>query len=147
MRISYCVTMMFVICAAGSAMAAQDSPRGEADSMTMQISSTAFANEATIPRKHTCDGEDVSPDLAWTGAPEKTKSFAMICDDPDAPGKTWVHWVIFNIPASQLSVPANVPKTDTVVGGIRQGKNDFRKTGYGGPCPPSGKPHRYYFKL
>ncbi len=115
--------------------------------MSLILTSAAFHHQGEIPSRYTCDGDDISPPLAWSDAPEKTKSFALICDDPDAPGNTWVHWAIFNIPPNQMTLPANVPKTDTVAGGIRQGKNDFRKTGYGGPCPPSGKPHRYYFKL
>lgn len=99
-----------------------------------------------IPKEETCDGANHSPQLAWSSAPEKTKSFALIADDPDAPGKTWVHWVVFNLPPSARGLPENVPPQETIAGGGKQGTNDFGKLGYGGPCPPSGT-HRYYFKL
>lgn len=108
--------------------------------MTLKIQSTAFSEGGSIPRPYTCDGKDVSPALAWSGAPEKTKSFALICDDPDAQSKTWVHWVLFNIPAQTRELP------EAASGGGVGGKNDFGKIGYGGPCPPSGT-HRYLFKL
>ena len=112
--------------------------------MTLKLESTAFAEGAPIPRIYTCDGKDVSPPLSWTGAPKGTSSFALICDDPDA-SKTWVHWVIFDLPPSTTGLPQGVAPQDRSVGGV-QGTNDFRKIGYGGPCPPSGT-HRYFFKL
>ena len=99
-----------------------------------------------IPRQYTCDGEDISPPLAWTGVPEGTNSLALICDDPDAPVGTWVHWVLFKIPPSTKDLPANVPPKENLDNGAKHGTNDFRKLGYGGPCPPGGT-HRYYFKL
>ncbi len=100
-----------------------------------------------MPRKHTCDGADVSPALHWSGPPAGARGYALLCDDPDAPVGTWVHWVIYAIPAHASGLPEGVPPTPTLPGGTRQGVNDFRKTGYGGPCPPRGKPHRYFFKL
>lgn len=112
----------------------------------MKIASSAFAPGQPIPQKHTCDGPDVSPALNWSEAPQNTKSFALIADDPDAPVGTWVHWVLFNVPAGTQALPEGVPKTDSVAGGV-QGRNDFGRIGYGGPCPPPGKPHRYFFKL
>lgn len=112
----------------------------------MEIKSQAFAQGSLIPAKHTCDGADVSPPLAWSGAPAGTKSFALISDDPDAPVGTWVHWVMWNIPAEARVLEENVPKKDTLPNGARQGTTDFKRIGYGGPCPPSGT-HRYYFKL
>jgi len=112
----------------------------------MEIKSQAFAQGGLIPAKHTCDGADVSPSLAWSGAPAGTKSFALISDDPDAPVGTWVHWVMWNIPAEARALEENVPKKDTLPNGARQGTTDFKRIGYGGPCPPSGT-HRYYFKL
>jgi hypothetical protein len=115
--------------------------------MAFTIESTAFAEGGSIPKKHTCDGQDVSPPLAWSGAPAGTKSFALICDDPDAPAGTWVHWVIYDLPASLSSLPEGVPRDRELKGGGRQGMSDFRRVGYGGPCPPPGKPHRYFFKL
>jgi Raf kinase inhibitor-like YbhB/YbcL family protein len=115
--------------------------------MTIELSSTAFAEGATIPKKYTGDGQDVSPPLRWAEPPQATKSFALICDDPDAPVGTWVHWVLYNLPADRRELPEAVPAEKTLAGGARQGKNDFKTLGYGGPAPPKGKPHRYYFKL
>lgn len=115
--------------------------------MTIQVSSTAFAENETIPKKHTCDGEDVSPPLAWTGVPEGTQSLTLIADDPDAPGGTFVHWVIYELPPGLNGLPEGVAKTGSLEGGGLQGINGFRKIGYNGPCPPRGTTHRYYFKL
>lgn len=115
--------------------------------MSFQISSTAFAGSQMIPKKFTCDGPDVSPELSWQDAPAGTKSFALIMDDPDAPAGTWVHWVLYNIPADAKELAEGVTKQEQLADGALQGGNDFRKIGYGGPCPPPGKPHRYYFKL
>ena len=114
----------------------------------MQVTSSAFSEGGTIPRQYTADGKDISPPLRWSGAPPTTRSFALICDDPDAPrAEPWVHWVLFNLPAATQELPEGVPADATVLGGAQQGKNDFGKLGYGGPDPPRGKPHRYYFKL
>jgi Raf kinase inhibitor-like YbhB/YbcL family protein len=99
-----------------------------------------------IPERYTCDGTDVSPDLAWTGIPEGTRSLALICDDPDAPMGTWVHWVLFNIPPDETGLPAEVAPEASLSNGAIHGTNDFSRLGYGGPCPPGGT-HRYYFKL
>ena len=115
--------------------------------MTFAVRSSEFENGANIPRAFTCEGEDRSPALTWSGAPASTKSFALIADDPDAPVGTWVHWVIYNIPASAHALPGSVEKKEQLADGSRQGRNDFRKVGYNGPCPPPGKPHRYFFKL
>lgn len=117
--------------------------------MALTISSTAFPAGGTIPVRHTCDGEDVSPDLAWTEPPPGTRSFALIVDDPDAPVGTWVHWVLYDVPAGARSVPAAVPKTETLAepAGAKQGRNDFGRIGWGGPCPPRGSRHRYFFRL
>ncbi len=115
--------------------------------MSFQLSSAAFSANEMIPKKFTCEGQNVSPQLSWSGAPAGTKTFALIMDDPDAPVGTWVHWVIYNLPANMKELPEGVEKQDRLSSGASQGRNDFRKTGYGGPCPPSGKPHRYFFKL
>jgi Raf kinase inhibitor-like YbhB/YbcL family protein len=115
--------------------------------MTLVISSPSFSPGADIPKKHTCDAADASPQLAWSGAPAGTRSFALIADDPDAPVGTWVHWVYYDLPASATGLPENVSKVDAPPSGGHQGRNDFRRVGYGGPCPPPGKPHRYFFKL
>ena len=107
----------------------------------MKIRSTAFASEAFIPKEYTCDGTNVAPALAWQDVPSGVKSFALVMDDPDAPAGTWVHWVVYNI-------PADVRSLSPLPAGTRQGENSFGKTGYGGPCPPKGHgPHRYFFRL
>ena len=113
----------------------------------MKVTSKAFREGEMIPKQYTCEGANLSPQLAWGDVPEKTKSIALIVEDPDAPGKTFIHWVAFNIPASARELPENVPAQENISGGGRQGMNDFKKVGYGGPCPPSGSAHRYYFKL
>lgn len=115
--------------------------------MTFQLTSEAFNHEDTIPQKYTCDGEDVSPPLNWEGAPTATASYILICDDPDAPVGTFTHWVVFNIPAEASSLPQGFPAMNDILGSEKQVGNDFKKIGYGGPCPPPGPPHRYYFRL
>jgi Raf kinase inhibitor-like YbhB/YbcL family protein len=109
---------------------------------TLTVTSTAFKEGGMIPGKYTCDDRDLSPQIAWSGVPAGAKSIALICDDPDAPAGTWVHWVVFNIPATakELAEGASMPA------GAKQGINDFRKLPYGGPCPPGGT-HRYFFKV
>lgn len=116
----------------------------------MQLTSPSFENRKSIAGKFTCDGENISPALEWSQVPEGTKSFALIVDDPDAPDPanprmTWVHWVLYNIPATVSSLPEGVKDKDLPEGTL-QGLNDWKKTGYGGPCPPVGK-HRYFHKL
>jgi Raf kinase inhibitor-like YbhB/YbcL family protein len=120
---------------------------GVAD-MTLELTSPAFSEGGTIPRQHTCEGRDVSPALAWSGAPEKTRSFALIVDDPDAPDPqapkmTWVHWVLYDIPVGTGGLPEAAGLKPQ---GGHDGTNDWKRTGYGGPCPPIGR-HRYFFKL
>ena len=112
----------------------------------MELKSRAFAHGASIPARHTCDGPDLSPPLEWSDAPAPAKSFALISDDPDAPGGTWVHWVAWNIPAGARALPEGVPQKASLPDGTTQGTNDFDRVGYGGPCPPSGT-HRYLFRL
>lgn len=101
-----------------------------------QLKSPAFTEGANIPRKHTCDAEDVSPQLRWDNAPAGTRVFALIVDDPDAPGGTWVHWVIYDLPGDTKELAEGVTKTETLERGAQQGVNDFRRVGYSGPCPP-----------
>ena len=115
--------------------------------MAFAIGSPVFKNGETIPTKFTGDGADVSPPLIWGGIPPGTKSLALICDDPDAPMGTWTHWVIYDIPASHAGLPEAVPPKDTLEGGAKHGMNTWPNLGYGGPSPPPGKPHRYFFKL
>jgi Raf kinase inhibitor-like YbhB/YbcL family protein len=114
--------------------------------MQIKITSAAFKEGEMIPTKHAYEASNASPALAWSEPPAGTKSLALICDDPDAPVGTWVHWVLFNIPATTRELPENVAPEKTLGLGERQGKNDYGHFGYGGPCPPSGT-HRYYFKL
>jgi len=114
--------------------------------MEMRLKSPAFPNGGAIPSRFSCHGANVSPHLEWEGVPDATRTLALICDDPDAPAGTWVHWVIFNIPAAACMLPEAVPAQKSLPDGSRQGVNDFGKIGYGGPCPPGGT-HRYFFKL
>lgn len=114
--------------------------------MAWMLTSSAFAQGAMIPKEYTCDGKDISPPLSWGDPPEGTQSFALIMDDPDAPMGTWVHWVIYNIPATARALPEGVPPDADLSDGSRHGRNSWRRLGYGGPCPPSGT-HRYFFKL
>jgi Raf kinase inhibitor-like YbhB/YbcL family protein len=116
------------------------------ENIVSELISPAFNNGGMIPRKYTCDGADASPPLAWDLAPEGTKSFAIICDDPDAPMGTWVHWIYYNIPPGTKSLPENIAREEHPDTGGDQRANDFNKIGYEGPCPPGGT-HRYYFKL
>ncbi len=114
--------------------------------MDIIITSSAFEEGGLIPPKYTCDGDDISPPLQWDPVPEGTKSIALISDDPDAPMGTWVHWVLFNLPADTRELQENIPKDEILPNGARQGISDFHRIGYGGPCPPSGT-HRYFFKI
>jgi len=129
-----------------AACATRPTEKGAAPA-TLDLMSADFAAGATIPQSFTCDGGDLSPALAWKAPPAATQSFALIADDPDAPVGTWVHWVVFDMPATLRSLPQNFPKDEQSADGTRQGKNDFDKVGYNGPCPPPGKVHRYFFKL
>ncbi len=115
--------------------------------MGLELTTTAFPAGGIVPQKFTCDGPDVSPALRWTDPPAGTESFALIMDDPDAPVGTWVHWVLYDLPAKTRELSENVAKQEQLADGARQGRNDFRKIGYGGPCPPPGPAHRYFFKL
>jgi Raf kinase inhibitor-like YbhB/YbcL family protein len=115
--------------------------------MNLQITSTAFSEGQPIPAKYSCEGSDISPPLKWTNAPANTKSFALIADDPDAPAGTWVHWVLYDLPPNTTGLPEDVAKTQFIAGNAKQGLNSWPRLGYGGPCPPPGKPHRYFFKL
>jgi hypothetical protein len=113
----------------------------------MQLNSSAFIEGSTIPQRYTGDGENISPPLSWSGSPSGTKSFALICDDPDAPGKTWSHWAMYDIPPERLALGQHVPRCDATSGPY-QARNDFHRPGYDGPCPPRGHgAHRYRFRL
>jgi Raf kinase inhibitor-like YbhB/YbcL family protein len=111
----------------------------------MRLSSSAFADGAMIPRRFTCDGQNLSPPLTWTDVPNGAHSLVMLCDDPDAPGGTWHHWAVYDVPRDRAGLPEGVSPRDD---GFKQATNDFRRVGYGGPCPPHGHgPHHYHFRL
>jgi Raf kinase inhibitor-like YbhB/YbcL family protein len=114
---------------------------------TLQLTSSAFRQGDIIPVQYTCEGEDLSPPLEWSGAPLETRSFALICDDPDAPRGTWVHWMLYNLPGDAIRLETGVPVGPELPSGARQGLNDSGDLGYGGPCPPPGYLHRYFFRL
>jgi Raf kinase inhibitor-like YbhB/YbcL family protein len=141
-----------IACSAGVFGALGENRADGASTMTLALRSDAFTNGSEIPTKHTCQGDDLSPPLTWSNAPPGTKSFALIVDDPDAPDPaapkmTWVHWVLFNIPAGATALAeAAGNKANALPPGTADGLNDWKKTGYGGPCPPIGR-HRYFFKL
>ncbi len=115
--------------------------------MAFKLKSSAFQDGGAVPVKYTGDGDDASPPLAWSGAPAESKSFALICDDPDAPVGAFSHWVVYDIPPDVKKLEEGLSREGVLPGGVKQGVNDFGKTGYGGPLPPPGKPHRYFFKL
>ena len=115
--------------------------------MTLSISSPAFQDGEKIPAKYTCQGQDISPPLKWNRVPNETQSLALIVDDPDAPSGVFTHWVIFNLPPDSRELPEAVPAASQLPSSALQGKNDFGKIGYGGPCPPPGYPHRYRLTL
>lgn len=125
-------------------------PAGAQEVSTMKLTSSSFEHQALMAVKHTCDGQDISPALSWSDVPEGTKSFALVVDDPDAPDParpkmTWVHWVLYNLPATAKALPEGIDPTD-LPPGSQSGLNDWKRTGYGGPCPPIGT-HRYFHKL
>lgn len=115
--------------------------------MSIDMRSASFSSGDTISKQFTCDGQDSSPQLSWKEPPARTASFALIADDPDAQAGTWVHWVVYNLPPTTRELSAGVEKKEQLANGALQGRNDFRKIGYNGPCPPPGKAHRYFFKL
>jgi hypothetical protein len=119
----------------------------DASPSKIELKTTAFSPGDFIPKRFTCEGEDVSPALAWTGPPPGTQSFALIEDDPDAPSGTFVHWLVYDLPAAYRRLPEAISGNDQMPGGGRQGTNDFSRTGYSGPCPPHGRPHRYFLRL
>jgi len=146
---SIALLLLFAVaCAKQPAAPAQNPPTSTSPQATtgIRLTSSAFSEGQPIPRQYTCDGINISPPLEWTGIPKSAKTLAIIADDPDAPAGTWVHWVIYNLPADTMGMIENVPPTEDVKGGGFQGKNDFEKIKYGGPCPPSGT-HRYFFKI
>lgn len=135
------VAASVLLAAMGGDLMAQEAPA------RLEMTSPDVEQGKPIPKKFTCESEDVSPALNWSGAPEGTKSFALIMQDPDAPVGTFVHWVLYNIPADASGLPEGVPQDEVLTDGSVQGLNGFDKIGYNGPCPPPGNPHRYFFLL
>jgi Raf kinase inhibitor-like YbhB/YbcL family protein len=147
---------LMVLSFGGNLILAQDEVKDQSSEtqegkMNFSLKCQSFKDGEKIPEKFTCDGQDYSPALEWENPPQGSKSFALICDDPDAPVGIWIHWVIYNLPGSVSGLPENVDKKQKVLTGSLQGTiqgmNSWNRLGYGGPCPPGGSPHRYYFKL
>ncbi len=139
----FCIALFVIFCEIGTQIGFSEV---EGYAMELNIKSSAFDEGELIPEKYTCDGEDVSPPLSWAQLPKETRSIVLICDDPDAPMGTWVHWVLFGLSPDTLELAEGISPEKEVLGGAKQSLNDFRKYGYGGPCPPGGT-HRYFFKL
>ena len=139
--------MLLIPTASCTRSAAESAHAKDSQASEFKIESMAFKEGAEIPKKFTCEGEDISPALHWSHPPRGTQSFALIAEDPDAPSGTWIHWVVYDLPARLRRLPDNVPKRGEIPGGGAQGRNDFGRIGYGGPCPPVGNAHHYFFKL
>src|SRR5579871_1978543 len=144
--------IILLILSGGCNMKAQQqkSPQDTAEmtaTAALSVSSSAFQNGQPVPQKYSCDGENISPALSWSAPPKGTQSFALVCEDPDAPHGTFIHWVMYNIPAGEHGLAENIQKTNALPNGTRQGKNGAGQMGYTGPCPPPGKLHHYHFKL
>jgi len=137
---------MIILSSINFVIAQQEGESRRGGVMEIKVTSSAFKEGEMIPKKYTCDGEELSPPLNWTDVPAAAKSVALISDDPDAPMGTWVHWVIFNMPADATGLPEGIPADKMLPSGAKQGINGSRGIGYAGPCPPSGI-HRYYFKV
>jgi Raf kinase inhibitor-like YbhB/YbcL family protein len=136
-----CAAVANVFVSTGSLMTPPETRR------KMDLASSAFKDGQSIPSQYTCDDKNISPPLTWKGAPANTQSFLLMMDDPDGPTGVWTHWLLFNLPASVTELPENFSNTSSTIAEAKQGVNDFKNPGYGGPCPPAGKSHRYFFKL
>ena len=143
-RMRRCFTLVAMV-AACQTDRAPEAPVAEVSAKPFSLSSVEFANGASIPPEYTADGNDISPPLAWTGVPEGTRALVLIMEDPDAPVGTWDHWLVYDLPGSLRSLGKGA--ASTLPQGAMDGTNSWKRTGYGGPAPPPGKPHRYYFKL
>lgn len=159
MRVSACMWATAIVLAAVATIAGcsgreqKSTPAGKTGAreegipVDIQLISTAFEDGKTIPIKYTCDADNISPPLVWSNLPDGTQSLTLICDDPDAPMGTFVHWVLYDMPATVTELPEALPRGETLENGAKQGRNSAKRTGYTGPCPPPGRPHRYFFKL
>jgi Raf kinase inhibitor-like YbhB/YbcL family protein len=142
-----CIGLSFLFFfSTGYASSEQSKTKNKEGNVTMQLTSSAFKEGQSIPVKYTCDGKNVSPQLKWSNVPQGTKSLALICDDPDAPHGTFVHWVLYSIPPTVTELKEGIPPDSQLSNGAKHGMPGFNRLGYGGPCPPSGR-HRYFFKL
>lgn len=146
-RVEFVLVTLLVPIVLALTAGTSSSLKPEKESMKIQLSSSAFAEGKEIPVMQTGQGKDASPPLKWSGVPANARSLALIADDPDAPMGTWVHWVLYDLPPSTTELAENVERSQYLPGGAKQGINDFKRLGYGGPYPPPGKPHRYYFKI
>jgi Raf kinase inhibitor-like YbhB/YbcL family protein len=142
------VIISCILCTSFSACKRAETPeaKGAGGATAFELKSSAFEDGGMIPQKYTCEGDNVSPPLSWGGVPGKTKSLALICDDPDAATGTYVHWVLWNLPPDTLSLPEGAPPED-ILANVQQGVENWPPAGYFGPCPPPGKLHRYFFRL
>lgn len=148
MSLKLFLTVFLLVLVSGCTTVEKKENMEEVNTMqNISISTEAFGAGETIPAEYTCDGKNVSPALSWSSIPAGVKTITLIMDDPDAPRGTFVHWVLYNIPAIAQKLQKGVPKNEILADGSRQGMTDFGRPGYGGPCPPPGKPHRYYFKI
>ena len=148
LRLTLATALMALVGLSGCGSEQEQPPEDSPDWAKLELSSMAFSEGQPIPKKHTGEGADVSPPLSWSGLPEGTQELALICDDPDAPRGTWVHWLIYGIPATATGLPEDLSGTDWREGGMVEGTNSFGNNGYGGPMPPPGDgKHRYFFKL
>jgi Raf kinase inhibitor-like YbhB/YbcL family protein len=139
--------IIVVACLTGGGLGGGLAAAEHGETAAMELSSPAFADGQSIPAKYTCDEKDLSPPLKWSGVPAGAKSLVLIADDPDAPVGTWTHWVLYDLPGNTTELTEDLPKSQFLPNGAKQGLNDFKRLGYGGPCPPAGKAHRYFFKL
>jgi Raf kinase inhibitor-like YbhB/YbcL family protein len=139
------ITRILLIALAFGALTSVAGRTGEAP--LISVSSAAFSEGGTVPKEYTCEGQDKSPPLSWSGVPAGAKTLALIVDDPDAPSGPFTHWIVYNLPGKISALPENLPKTRSVANGGIQAMNDFGRVGYNGPCPPGGSPHHYHFRL
>ena len=140
------VALLVMVIVAGCKRTPEPGPGEDLGDSTLRLTSSAFEDGEMIPTIYTCDGEDMSPPLSWRGAPEGTRTLVLIVDDPDAPLRTWVHWVVYNIPVDLEGFPEGMPSEPELASGVQQGQTSWSRSGYGGPCPPSGT-HHYIFTL
>jgi Raf kinase inhibitor-like YbhB/YbcL family protein len=143
--------LLLLILSGGCKMRDQQTPNDMTSTSTQKqaitVTSASFKQGETIPKRYSCEGENISPAITWSAGPSGTKSYALVCEDPDAPSGMFIHWVMYNIPASEHGLAENIEKKDVLPNGTREGKNGAGNTGYTGPCPPPGKPHRYFFRV